>query len=118
MIMQDTVLETKQELSFFDYFKIFRDNHPMWGGKEQFKKYYKKISLRKGEDYEQFILKCLIAKHFFDKGQSFLCDVKVESDIVPVHEISSNKNYFYEDNLPEDVKNSIKVIIDYVNKKY
>lgn len=106
------------EESFFDFFKTFRAFHPLWGGKSQFKKHYKKLSVHKTEEWEVYVLKCITAKTLSDNGTPILCDVKFKTETVPIHEIKANKNYLFDEEAPREVKEAIGLIKTYVKNKY
>jgi len=95
-------------LSFFKSFKKFREKYPDFGGKGPFKRHYKKIRVRKGEDIENFIIKCLLARQLSNQKKSFVCDIKISNETVDIYDIEEEKKYIVSNyKIPEEIKSSI-----------
>lgn len=98
---------------YFKAFKLFRENHWEWGGKNQFKKYYKLIHCNKESNFNIFLVQCVIAKILNEKKRSFLCNIHIDKKFHRLFEIESNKPIEIKPDIPEKVREAIKIIKEY-----
>ena len=103
-------------ISRFEAFKFFKQTHEDWGGKNQFYLYHHKIKFKRGETFEDFLVKCLKSKILYDNNFHFLCDVPINREIIPLFCVDTNKQINLNVEIPDKVKEAIKTIKEFAEK--
>lgn len=101
-------------VSRFEAFKVFRQNHEDWGGKNQFFLYHHKLRFNRTESLSEFLLRSCKSKIFFENNIHFLCDFHLNGNFVPLFCVDSDKEINFKIEIPEEVKKAISTIKEFV----